>query len=350
MMFEFIAAVAFVIIASALCSGTEAAIFSLPLAKARQLAEKNRNGKIVCNIRENSTRPIATIVILNNLFNIAGTFLVAKLAVTALSPAVQVWFPFALTAAVIVFSEIIPKTVGERFSKPIICFLARPLSWLTLAALPVIWLIEKLVRLIIGEQTRNITSEKEIRALAKIGHQEGVIDEDEKVMIGRVFELDDEMAVDIMTPRTELSWVHADSTLREIKQIVADSQHSRLLVVGDTIDDVRGILLKGRVLKEIVAGNESKLVSDVSTDVQLFREDTPADELLEFFRDAKVHLAAVVDEYGGVSGIVTIEDVIEVLTGEIMDETDQCEDLQAHARQKAKEKLSPPPPPTSPQS
>lgn len=338
-MFELIAAIVFVLVMSALCSCTEAAIFSLPLTKARHLAEKSNNGKVVCQIREHPARPISVIVLFNNLFNIAGTFVIAHFAAAALSATAQTWFPFALTAAVIVLSEIIPKTVGERFSTPIACLMARPVSWITWLCTPLVIAIEWLVYLFIGRRTRNTVTETEIQALSKIGHQEGMIDEAEHRMIVRVFELDDRLAVDIMTPRTAVSHVKANSTLKEIIEVVAASEHSRLLAIGDTPDEVKGILLKSTVLWMISQKlPEDTKVLEYLKPVKLFKEDTSADDLLDYFKSSKVHLAVVIDEYGGVSGIVTLEDVLEVLTGEIMDETDKHEDMQqvalAHGRRK----------------
>lgn len=339
-MIELTFAVLFVIIMSAICSGSEAAIFSLPLSKARQMAEKNGNGEVVCTIREQPTRPIGAIVIWNNIFNIVGTFVVAQLATTTLSATTQVWFPFLLTALVIVFSEIIPKTIGERFSNPIMIFIARPLWLISLLMTPFMWLIESLVYLMIGSREGPITSEREIRALAKIGHDEGVIDEDEKRMIIRVFEMDDHTAEDIMTPRTALSFVRYTDTLEISKIAVAQSEHSRLVVIGDTIDEIRGIILKSTVLKMIVDGvDPNTKIEKFLTPVKLVKDDTPADELLDYFKHSKVHLAIVVDEYGGVSGVVTLEDVLEVLTGEIMDETDMHENMQEVALDNGRRKL-----------
>lgn len=326
-MWELIIAVIVLLIGSALCSGTEAAIFSLPLIKSRELAEKSKNGKIVHHIRENPARPISTIVIFNNLANIVGTYFVAYLATSTLSPKSQTWFPFMLTGMVILFSEIIPKTIGERFCVLIASVMARPLAMLTWMITPIVWAIEKVTSLLVGNGRRQITSEQEIRALARIGGQEGIIDEDESQMIGKIFELDDVTAKDIMTPRTAVTWVRGIEPISVAKHFIGASQHSRILVIGETVDDIKGIILKSTMLRILLEDAEDTVVEDHVEQVKLVRETTPADELLAYFKQSRVHLAVVVEKYGGVSGIVTLEDVLEVLTGEIVDETDTAEDM-----------------------
>lgn len=338
-MWELVLAVLILLIASAICSGTEAAIFSLPIAKARQLAEKNKNGKVVQNIREHPARPISTIVIFNNLANIVGTYFVAYLATKVLTGQYLTLFPFLLTLLVILLSEIIPKTIGERFCVMITCAMARPLAILTWSLTPIVWLIELLTQFLIGNKTRQITSETEIRALARIGHQEGVIDEDEHEMIGKIFELDDARADYIMTPRTAITWIRGIEPLSIAKEKIGKSQHSRILVVGETMDDILGIILKSTMLRLMIEGQEDGLVQDHVERVRLFKADTPADELLVYFRTSRIHLAVVVDEYGGVCGLVTLEDVLEVLTGEIVDETDENIDMRELARKNGDKRL-----------
>ena len=143
-MIELTLAVLAVLVASAIFSGAEAALFSLPLPKAQQMAESSANGRVLLSLKTALARPIATIVIGNNLVNIVGTFYVAQLSQEALaaSPWARAAFPFVLTLAVILFSEILPKNVGERYSTSLGGFIARPLSWLTWFAYPAVMLIE----------------------------------------------------------------------------------------------------------------------------------------------------------------------------------------------------------------
>lgn len=341
-MLELTCAVVLLLVASAISSGTEAAIFSLPLTKAKQLAEKSKTGKVICDIREKPARPISTIVIFNNIANIVGTYFVAYLATSRLSPNVQSWFPFALTALVILLSEIIPKNVGERYSSRICLFVARPLAVLTWLLTPVVWGIEKITSKLVRDEPPPTTHEAEatIRFLTKIGHEEGVIEKDERQMIERVFKLNDHTAKDIMTPRTEVSFIRSYELLKDAIHAIGISQHSRLLVVGETVDQVKGVIFKSSVLKLIVEGyDEDAFVEDYMEPVPIVQEFKKADRLLEEFQKSRTHLAVVVDEYGGVAGVVTLEDCLEVITGEIVDETDVCEDMREQARENGRKRL-----------
>ena len=327
-MLQLVLAVFIVLAASAIFSMIEAAIFSLPPTKARQMGEKSANGKIVQNIRDNPARPISTIVIGNNISNIIGTYVVASLAASLLEGWVAAVFPFALTGLVILFAEIVPKTIGERFCVRITTLSARPLFYMTKIITPLVWLIEIFTSLFTRGSKNLITSEQEIRALSRIAEQEGIIDKDESHMIGRVFELDDATAEKIMTPRTAMTWIRGIEPIKIAAESVAHSEHSRIVVVGETRDEIKGIILKSTMLRLLVDGvDEQTLVEEHVEPVKFFKESTPADELLAYFKQSCIHLAVVVDEYGGVSGVVTLEDVLEVLTGEIVDETDKCADM-----------------------
>ena len=333
-MLNLIIAVLIVLMFSALFSMIEAAIFSLPVSKARQMGEQSKNGRIVQKIRENPARPISTIVIGNNISNIVGTYFVAFLATKTLTGLSATWFPFLLTALIILFAEIVPKTIGERFCVRITTFASRPLLWVTWLLTPLVYLIERFTSLFTRGDPVLVTSEQEIRALSRIAHQAGIIDEDESQMIGKVFELDDATAESIMTPRTAMTWIRGIEPIKVAAEQIAHCQHSRIVVVGETLDDIKGIILKSTMLRLLVdVVDENTCVEDHTEPVKMFKESTPADELLAYFKQSCVHLAIVIDEYGGVSGIVTLEDVLEVLTGEIVDETDTCTDMREIALQ-----------------
>ena len=319
-MLEFAIAVIAILSASALFSCVEAAFFSLPITKARQMAEKSHLGALVCKIRENPARPISTIVILNNLANIAGTYFIAALASSRLDPSVQTWFPFVLTTAIIVLSEILPKTIGQRFCVPISLLSVRPLLLMCLILSPIVWVIEIITKIFVRHDPDHMAvSELEIMAMARIGEKEGAIGEGEHLMIKKIFELDDVLAHQIMTPRTAVTWIRGIEPIKIAAEKIGNGQHSRVLVVGESIDDVKGIVLKNALLKLLINGyDENALIEDFVEPIKFIQPNMPADELLEYFKTSRVHLAVVVDEYGGVSGIVTLEDVLEVLTGEIM--------------------------------
>lgn len=334
-MFELVTAVLVIIVGSALCSGSEAALFSVPIVKVRQLAEADvPAAHTLLRIRENMSRPIATIVILNNVFNIVGSIAVGTIAAHQLGSDWMGIFSALLTLVVIIGSEIVPKTIGERFADTIALFIARPVALLTMLMLPLVWSIERLVSPITRGPIRPVTNEAEIQLLAQIGQQEGSIQGDEALLIQRAFRLNDLTAGMVMTPRVILTYVTANLTLAEARQRIIESSHSRILVIGDSIDDVKGLIFKTEFLLALVEGRDEQPLTCLLRDVQFVPETVRTDKLLTLFQESHEHLAVVVDEFGGVAGVVTLEDVLEVLTGEIVDETDRVADMQEWARQR----------------
>jgi CBS domain containing-hemolysin-like protein len=320
---------------SALCSSSEAALLSVPLLKAQQLAESKKPAAVMLlAIRQRINRPIATIVILNNLFNIVGSVLVGGLAATIFNDALLGIFTALLTLLVILFGEIFPKILGERYAIPIALAVAMPVRWITWLFIPVVLLLEKVTAPLVGNGNRPSTNEAEIKLMATIGHQEGIIEADEAEMIRRVFRLNDMKSVDIMTPRVAITHLPGDLTIAEAQEQILNSQHSRILVSDTDIDRILGLVLKTELLTALIRGQGHQRLSQVARPVRFVAETEPADKLLQDFQTAREHLAVVVDEYGGVSGVVTLEDALEVLTGEIVDETDRSIDLQKLARQR----------------
>ncbi|RMF24282.1 MAG: HlyC/CorC family transporter [Cyanobacteria bacterium J083] len=334
-MLQLIIVVLFVLSGSAICAAAETALLSIPNIRVRQLAQSKKPAALaLLHIREKISRPIATIVVLNNTFNIIGSIVIGSLAVDILGDAWLGVFSGFLTFLIIVFGEIIPKTLGERYNETISLFLAIPIQLVTIVFTPMIWLIEKVTQPVTGTQKLPTTTEAEIRFLTKIGYQEGVIEDDEAEMIQRVFQLNDMNAADLMTPRITITYLPGDLTLAEAKESIIASEHTRIIVTKDSIDEVIGVALKDELLTAIIEGKSEQKVSTLARPVRFVPESIRADKLLQVFRSTREHLAVVLDEYGGVSGVVTLEDVLEVITGEIMDETDRTRDLQAIARQK----------------
>jgi CBS domain containing-hemolysin-like protein len=333
-------AVIILLIGSAVCSGAETALLSVPALKARQLAQSNHpRAKALLAIRQRINRPIATIVILNNLFNIMGSSIIGSVATKVFGDALLGVFSGVLTFLVIVFAEILPKTLAERYAEPIALMVAIPVRGLTWLLTPLVWVLEHITAPFVRGRQSPTTNETEIKLLASIGYQEGIIEEDEAEMIRRVFRLNDIRAADIMTPRVALTYLPGAQAIADLKDEILASQHSRILVVGENIDQVQGIVLKYELLEALVRDQPQATMGNLKRPVRFISEEARADKLLQEFQAAREHIAVVVDEYGGVSGVVTLEDVLEELTGEIVDETDRNVDLQALARQQRKRLL-----------
>ena len=327
--------VTIVLLGSAFCSGAETALLSVSPIKVRQLAQSKKPAALaLANIRLKINRPIAAIVILNNIFNIIGSIIIGSLAAKVLGDTWFGVFSGVLTFLIIVFGEIVPKTLCQRYAEPISLFIAIPIKLLTIVFTPLIWLVEHVTAPFIQGKNIPTTDEAEIKFLTNIGFQEGVIEDDEAEMIQRVFQLNDLNASDLMTPRIIITYLKGNQTLNECKQDIIKSQHTRILVIDETIDNVTGLVLKEELLTAMIEGEGDRQIDTLKRPVHFVPETNRADKLLKVFQDNREHLAVVLDEYGGVAGVVTLEDVLEVLTGEIVDETDRNVDLQEIARKK----------------
>ncbi len=329
-----------ILVGSALCSATETALLSVSPIKVQQLAQSKKPAALALwIIRKKINRPIATVVIINNIFNIVGSILIGNIAASVLGNTWLGVFSAILTFLVIVFGEIIPKTLGERYAMQFALTIALPVQGLTFIFTPIVWLMEKITSPFTKGKKLPTTNEAEIMFLTRIGYQEGVIEGDEAEMIRRVFRLNDKNATDIMTPRIATTYLYGNATLAEVKSDIITSQHSRIIVIGDSIDDVLGVVLKHELLQGIIEGKDGNKIADFMREVRFIPETLRVDLLLKEFQKYRQHLMVVLDEYGGMSGVVTLEDVLEELTGEIVDETDQSIDLQVVARMRGKIKL-----------
>lgn len=331
-----VATILVVLIGSGLCSGSEIALLSVPSVRARQLAEAGgKRALALREIKEHIARPIAAIVVLNNVFNIVGSIAVGTTATAVFG---QRWVGVVsgvLTFLIIVFAEIAPKTLGERYSEPVALWAALPVRALTLVLTPLVVVLEVLMRPLTRGERMPTTNEAEIRLLASIGRSEGVIEEHEVEMIQRVFQLNDHVARDLMTPRTMVTWLDADRRLADARDEILASEHSRIVVAEGDLDRIVGVALKHDLVSALLEGLDTT-VGERARPVQAVPWLVRADKLLQQFRHEREHLVFVVDEHGGTLGVVTLEDVVEVLTGPIFDETDHRADLRDFARARAR--------------
>ncbi len=319
------------LVASGLVSMTEAAIFSVSRSEVQLALEKKRHGsRRLAAIKENLSRPIAAIVILNNAINIGGSVFIGHLAAGVFGNAWLGAFTAVFTFLVIVIGEIVPKTLGEKFACPIALRSAPALTLLTECLRPVIFAIEQVCRPLSKFPRPRPTAEDEIRALVRLGKETGTIDRHESELIRRVFLLNDVTAKDIMTHRLNLSSLPAERRLSELRPEDVERLHSRILVAqGGDLDRVDGVVHQRELLLALARGRTDLTVGDLKSPIPVVYEATPAHQLLRKFQQTRQHLFVVVDEYGGTSGVVSLEDVLEELVGEIEDELDAKEAVEA---------------------
>lgn len=327
----------FIVLAgAALVSMVETAVFSMSLSKARILVEKRRKGSTaLLKVKENMSGPITVIAILANAFSIVGSIIIGAMTSQVLGNAWLGVVSAILTFLIIIFGEIIPKSIGENYAEQISLIATKPLLSLVRIFSPIIWVIEKVTD--VFAVSRKTVSEEEIRILSNLGHMEGSIESDEREMIQKVFMLNDLSARDIMTPRTVMVALNGNKTIGELENEIYSLSHSRLPVYSKNLDNIIGICHQRNLLIALAKGEKSKKITDLRQEAIFVPENMKADIMLPFFQKQRCHLAVVVDEFGGTSGVVTLEDVLEQLVGEIVDEKDMEVDLRDRAKNIKKE-------------
>lgn len=321
---------------SAFFSAAEAALFSTPINKAKILFNQKKKGAdYLLKIKRNMHSTITVIVVFNNIFNIAGSIFVGSIATEVFGSTKIGIFSALLTFLVIVFAEIIPKGVGESFAVPISIVLAKPLFFTTKLFSPLVKFIEFFTRHL--PQNKKTISEEEIRTLSNIGFLEGVIEEDEKEMIHRVFLLNDLSAKEVMTPRTIITAFDGKKKLKELEKEIYSLSHSRIPVYEESLDNIIGISHQRELLIAFSRGEKEKEIKEFANrKVIKASENQKIDKLIPVFQKERCHLAVVVDDFGGTAGIITLEDVLEQIIGDVVDETDETENMREKAKKRSR--------------
>ncbi len=335
-------AILFILITlSALFSSAETAITSLNIIKVRQ-SEGKGTGKaaVLERLFRNSPKIIATILIGNNIVNIGATAIATELTykffqgknVTALVTVV-------MTLTILVFGEITPKTFSANNPEKVALRLGRPVEILSYVLYPVLKVLNVLthfiIRLMGGKITeeKSLVSEEEIMTLVDVGEEAGIIESRERKMINSIFEIGDIEASEVMIPRIDMIYLDEEATLEDALNIAIDYGYSRIPVIKDTVDNVTGILYAKDLLASLRKSDEQGQLIDIKTFTRpayYIPESKKVNELLKEMQKEKVHIAIVLDEYGGTLGLVTIEDILEEIVGDILDEYDAEIDLIEH--------------------
>jgi CBS domain containing-hemolysin-like protein len=337
------------ILATAFCAGSEAAIFSVNKIKIQTLAEKGDDrAKRLQTVKHSIGNSIGTLTLLNTIFAVGGGILVGGLIkglettgqLTGWEEVVARYYEFIYTFFLLLFGEVVPKNAGEKFALSWALTVAPVIQFLKFAFHPILWVFKKISHIIIGSNNNIETaSEEEIIAMTDLSFENNSIENDERDIIQNVFTMNDKSAKDIMTPRVQMAAMDKDKTLNQQQDEIYNSQHSRLPVFGEDYDDIIGFVLLRDMLEAMAKdnGNIKPDCDELLNDVVAVRETTKIDQLLIVFQQKRTHIAIVVDEFGGTSGLVTLEDVLEQLVGEIVDETDTVVDLRTLKNENQKE-------------
>ncbi len=325
-MSERIALLISLLILSGFFSASETALFSISRTKARHLAKQKGNVyALIKRMKDNPHRLLSTILVGNNVVNVAASALATSLAISLFSSYALGWVTFGMTFLILVFGEVFPKSVATRNNVLIARLVIYPIYWLSIIFLPIVFLLDFIPKLTGRIKRTPSVTEEELITFVEVVREEGEINEEEQKLIHRVFELDDTNASEIMTPRADMFVIEAEAPL-DLKTITA-SGFTRIPVIEDSIDNVVGILNVKDLLTHLASGQGPADLRRLMRPPYFVPEHKKLDSLLQQFKKRKTHMAIVVDEHGGVSGLITLEDALEELVGEIRDETDKEEPL-----------------------
>ena len=312
------------LVLSGFFSSAETALFSISKTKARHLAKKKgKTYQLIKRMKDDPHRLLTTILIGNNIVNVAAAAMATAL-VMDITPNHAVGIATGvMTFLILVFGEVLPKSVATRNNVLIATIIIHPIYWLSILLYPAVIFLNFIPKLTGKIKKTPTVTEEELMTFVEVVEEEGEIKEAEKELIHKIFEFDDTNASEIMTPRADMFVIEADEKLH-LDEIVK-SGYTRIPVIQGNIDNVIGIInIKDLFLHQLTSGGKID-VRNIMTKPYFVPENKKLDRLLHQFKKRKYHIAIVVDEHGGVSGLITLEDALEEIVGEIRDETDREE-------------------------
>ncbi|MBQ3059037.1 MAG: HlyC/CorC family transporter [Desulfovibrio sp.] len=331
-------AVGIAVLVSFTCSLTEAALYAVPWSSIEHLRRKGSAvGELLYKMRTEIDKPIAAILTLNTVANTAGSTIAGAAFLAAFGAEHMALFAIFFTILILAFGEIVPKTLGVAYATPIASALARPLACAIVLLRPVLWLTGLLTRLLSPPSKEPQITEDDICAVTSLSRQAGRIQPYEESFIKNILALDQKRVHEIMTPRIVVFSLPDTLTVAEAYSDQRIWHFSRIPVYGEDNEDLVGLVERRSLGRCMQQGRGGAALSQIMKPMHFVQESQTLDILLREFLKARVHLFAVLDEYGGLAGVVSLEDVMEEILGsEIMDESDNVADLRALARERRK--------------
>ena len=339
-MVELVIYVCAVIVVSAMCSLFEAVLYAVPVSYVESLAQKGTvSGRILKDLRmRNVDRPISAILSLNTIANTGGAFLAGAAFIMVFGVQWELHFTIFITLSVLLLSEVIPKTVGVVYNRPLASLVAIPLQLLVWVLYPLVVICRLVTRVFSRASTGQEVSEEEIAVMARMGRRTGAIQADEARVMQNILTLKRKTVRDVMTPRTVVFALSADLTVEQAQKEAGTWQHSRVPVYENEFEDVIGVVMRRDAFNALTGGRGQTRISELMNPVHFVAETVSLDRVLEMFLERRQHLFVVIDEYGGLAGILTLEDVLEEILGrEIVDESDTVTDMRELARRRRRQ-------------
>lgn len=329
-MFILATAITVALVVSFLCSIFESVLLSIRPAQVEHLInEGRRSGRLLKDFKQRIDVPIAAILIVNTIAHTIGATVAGASYVDVFSQQSLWIFSAAFTIAVLLFTEIIPKTLGVTFANVLATPVAHSIHWLTVVLGPLVTLASKVSRGIRGSKEIPATSVEEIRLLTAIGRQEGVVGARTAGIIVRATRLHQLRVADVFVPRQNVVVLSKEQGPDDVRRTIRQSGHSRFpFTPTGRLDDVSSVVLAKELLLSLLDDPNVIDWPKLMREPLIVPATKPLNSLLQTFRSARRHMAIVIDEYGGTEGIVTLEDVLEEIVGDIFDESDRpVEDL-----------------------
>lgn len=321
------------LIGSGFFSASETALMSLSKIKIRHMEEDGIKGaKLVGSLLEDSSRLLSSILVGNNIVNIAATSISTSLFITLWGEQGVAAATALMTVLVLIFGEITPKTISANSPEKVSIFVAKPIKVFMVILSPIVWVfnvITKVIFKLLGvddDGVKPFITEEELKTMVNVSHEEGVLEIEEREIINNVFEFGDMQAKEAMVQRLDMIAIDVEDSYEEIIELFKHEKLSRMPVYEETIDDIIGVLN----IKDIIFLSDEEIenfdIKQYIRDPFFTYEFKKITQLLEEMKREKSQMAIVVDEYGGTAGLITIEDLVEVIVGDIEDEYDEEED------------------------
>lgn len=330
---------------SFLCSILEAVLLSVtPSFITTKLQSGSATGKLLAEYKEDIDKPLSAILTLNTIAHTVGAIGVGAQAGEVFSSNQPISLGFmelswesivaaVMTLAILILSEIIPKTIGANNWRSLSGFSVYTIKILIFILLPFVWVSQLITKTFKKEKNKSVLSRADFAAMTQVGESSGALKKHESLIISNLLNFEKQTVRGIMTPRTVAFFVSEDDKIVDIAK--SNQTFSRIPVYKDDPNDVTGVVLKDDILASMIDNKEGKFIKDIKRDIINVEDVLPLPKLFDMFVKEKQHLFVVRDEFGTIVGIVTMEDLFETLLGqEIVDESDKVIDLQEYARQK----------------
>ena len=330
---------------SFLCSILEAVLLSITPAYAGiQEQEETPIAKDLVRFKDDIDRPLAAILTLNTIAHTVGaigvgsqaTMLFGSTSLRIFGLSIISWEALiagVMTLAILILSEVIPKTIGANNWEKLTPFTVKTLKVMLFVLAPLIWLSQLITRNLKKDKDKSVLSRSDFVVMTDLGKESGALEENEQKIIQNLLRFSRVLVRDIMTPRIVVVAANESMTVREFHEEHEALPFSRIPIYRENADKITGLVLKDELLLKLVEDNDNILLKDIKRNIIIVHSALPIPDLLDMLILKKEHIALVVDEFGGMEGIVTMEDIIETLLGlEIVDESDNTEDMQALAR------------------